>query len=350
MKISLLAYGTRGDVQPFLGLAHALQSRGHTVRLAAPRNFEGWIRSAGISFVPFPIDTQELFSREAAQRMLAKGDIQSFFKWLAEIEKPLEGGLQNAVIGVSEDADLLVTHVLMEDRAAAVGAARKVPVIPVYFYPIPPSGDLPSPFITTRNLGFGMLNRLTHKLLIDLLWKSARNDVAAMRKRLGAPPVNEPFTRQAKRRGLPVVLAYADALSPRPSDWNGNCHITGPIELSEELRLSHEGERPERLARWIESKPQDPPVFLGFGSMPILDPGPVLRAARKALEATGTRGIVGAGWTSFGDVDDERLQIVPSVDHGWLFPRCRAAVHHGGAGTTHASLGAGLPTLVCSVF
>jgi hypothetical protein len=37
------------------------------------------------------------------------------------------------VIGVSEDADLLVTHVLMEDRAAAVSAARKISD-PVYFY------------------------------------------------------------------------------------------------------------------------------------------------------------------------------------------------------------------------
>jgi UDP:flavonoid glycosyltransferase YjiC (YdhE family) len=34
------------------------------------------------------------------------------------------------------------------------------------------------------------------------------------------------------------------------------------------------------------------------------------------------------------------------VPHGWLFPKINAALHHGGAGTTGASLRAGLPTLI----
>jgi sterol 3beta-glucosyltransferase len=33
-----------------------------------------------------------------------------------------------------------------------------------------------------------------------------------------------------------------------------------------------------------------------------------------------------------------------------LFERCAATVHHGGAGTTYASLRAGIPNLICSVF
>lgn len=33
-----------------------------------------------------------------------------------------------------------------------------------------------------------------------------------------------------------------------------------------------------------------------------------------------------------------------------MLPRCVAAVHHGGAGTSAASLGAGIPTVACSVF
>jgi UDP:flavonoid glycosyltransferase YjiC (YdhE family) len=37
---------------------------------------------------------------------------------------------------------------------------------------------------------------------------------------------------------------------------------------------------------------------------------------------------------------------LPAVPHAWLFARLSAAVHHGGAGTTAASLRAGLPTLI----
>jgi UDP:flavonoid glycosyltransferase YjiC (YdhE family) len=48
MKLALIAYGTRGDVQPFLSLAWALQERGHTVRLIAPRNTAAWIQRAAL--------------------------------------------------------------------------------------------------------------------------------------------------------------------------------------------------------------------------------------------------------------------------------------------------------------
>jgi UDP:flavonoid glycosyltransferase YjiC (YdhE family) len=34
------------------------------------------------------------------------------------------------------------------------------------------------------------------------------------------------------------------------------------------------------------------------------------------------------------------------VNYGRLFPACRAIVHHGGSGTTAASLRAGVPTLI----
>ncbi len=39
MRITLLAYGTRGDVQPVLALARELVGAGHTVRMAAGSDF-----------------------------------------------------------------------------------------------------------------------------------------------------------------------------------------------------------------------------------------------------------------------------------------------------------------------
>lgn len=38
--------------------------------------------------------------------------------------------------------------------------------------------------------------------------------------------------------------------------------------------------------------------------------------------------------------------LLDKVPHDWLFPRIDAALHHGGAGTTGASLKAGIPTLI----
>ena len=54
---------------------------------------------------------------------------------------------------------------------------------------------------------------------------------------------------------------------------------------------------------------------------------------------------------SSGD-DTEEPEFPPEcyaldkVPHDWLFPRVDVAFHHGGAGTTGASLRAGIPTLI----
>jgi sterol 3beta-glucosyltransferase len=65
------------------------------------------------------------------------------------------------------------------------------------------------------------------------------------------------------------------------------------------------------------------------------------------------RALIGSGWTDIQmaacDLPDN-LAVVEQADHAWLFPQCAAIVHHGGAGTTHAGLSAGVPNVVCSFF
>jgi len=38
--------------------------------------------------------------------------------------------------------------------------------------------------------------------------------------------------------------------------------------------------------------------------------------------------------------------FVPSAPHEWLFPQCAVLVHHGGSGTTAASVRSGRPTII----
>ena len=46
--------------------------------------------------------------------------------------------------------------------------------------------------------------------------------------------------------------------------------------------------------------------------------------------------------------DSAHVKVVGTVNFAATFPACRAVVHHGGAGTTAASLRAGVPTLILS--
>jgi len=347
MKITLIGFGTRGDVQPYVCLGWALQRRGHHITIAAPLNMASLVRAAGLRYGPLPIDVQELFATREAQNMLANGKIQALFGFARQVEHEHAASIRAALSEACESAEAIVAHPLVEDRAAAFGAARKVPVVPLYFYPVPPSRRFASPFITTRDLGF--LNRFTHKLFLDMLWKSSRDEVVTLRRKLGLAPATSSYGREARRRRLLTLLAYSAMLFPKPDDWGPHEVICGSILMPEELK-QQVGEHglPADLVAWLDRGPA--PVFLGFGSMPVLDVEAMLAMARTALDAVGARGIVGAGWSRFVGAEDPLLHVVGAVDHSALFSRCTAAVHHGGSGTTYASLRAGLPTLVCSVF
>ncbi|HRO25433.1 MAG TPA: glycosyltransferase, partial [Promineifilum sp.] len=66
---------------------------------------------------------------------------------------------------------------------------------------------------------------------------------------------------------------------------------------------------------------------------------------------SGRRGLLlsGSAGLAEGDLPDSvlRLDVVP---HDWLFPRMAAVVHHGGVGTTHVGLRAGVPNVVVPFF
>ncbi|WP_369830273.1 glycosyltransferase, partial [Mycobacterium sp. E342] len=62
------------------------------------------------------------------------------------------------------------------------------------------------------------------------------------------------------------------------------------------------------------------------------------------------RALICAGWSDFSEVRlPEHVKVVGAVNYAAVFPACRAVVHHGGSGTTAASLRAGVPTLILSM-
>ena len=60
----LIAYGTRGDVQPILALAKGLNAAGHHARVIAAVNFEGWVRSHRLDFAPIHVDIQAMMQSD----------------------------------------------------------------------------------------------------------------------------------------------------------------------------------------------------------------------------------------------------------------------------------------------
>jgi hypothetical protein len=83
----------------------------------------------------------------------------------------------------------------------------------------------------------------------------------------------------------------------------------------------------------------------------VADPAALTRTVFAALERAGARGIVSEGWAHLGGAaPPPNVFMIGDCPHDWLFARCRAVCHHGGAGTTAAGLRAGLPTVVVPFF
>lgn len=63
MRITILTYGSRGDVHPFLPLSLRLMQDGHSVKSAAPFRFKSLIEKQQIDFVPLASDLEDLSRR-----------------------------------------------------------------------------------------------------------------------------------------------------------------------------------------------------------------------------------------------------------------------------------------------
>jgi UDP:flavonoid glycosyltransferase YjiC (YdhE family) len=101
----------------------------------------------------------------------------------------------------------------------------------------------------------------------------------------------------------------------------------------------------DEVLSWIAAG--TPPIFFGFGSMPVESAADTLAMISAACAQVGERAVLCAGWSDFSDVPHfEHVKVVGAVNFAAIFPACRAVVHHGGAGTLAAGLRAGVPTLI----
>jgi UDP:flavonoid glycosyltransferase YjiC (YdhE family) len=150
-----------------------------------------------------------------------------------------------------------------------------------------------------------------------------------------------------RRYGVREIQAYdpvfCPELIPQWSDHRPMIGFLGGTPVS----VADVGNGDPALQRWISDG--HPPIYFGFGSMPVPDPEALVVSIDKVCAALGERALVSAGWNHFDGAGNDRVRIVGPVDHSAVLPQCRAVVHHGGAGTTSAALRAGKPSLVCWV-
>jgi UDP:flavonoid glycosyltransferase YjiC (YdhE family) len=347
MRIIILAIGSRGDVQPFIGLGLALRNAGYEVRLATHAVFEGLVRSVGLDFAPLEGNPQAIVQGAEGQAWLesARNPV-AFTRGFRQLMGPAIRQAMHDGLVASEGSDAIVVAGPAFYIGFSIAEKLGVPYIQAYAQPIHPTSEFPSALFPTTIDGGRIFNYVTHIAGGQMFWQIMRPVVNDARQAfLGLPPLSlgGPFVQMMRQR-RPVLYGYSPAVLPKPKNWGEWMHVVGYWFLDQPGWVA-----PAALVDFLADGP--PPISIGFGSMADRDPARMTEIALDALKHSGRRGILLTGWggLSQSDLPDGVLKLA-EAPHDWLFPRMAAVVHHGGAGTTAAALRAGVPGVVVPFF
>lgn len=207
-------------------------------------------------------------------------------------------------------------------------------------FPYYASGSIAPAAAFSTPFQYLFLNSLMHSLSATVLWAVISKIVNDFRAELQLPPQNG-FVNDC----FPIYNIYSSLVSSDPEDWDPNRIKTVGYLID---TASQNFTPPTELQTFLDAG--EAPVYIGLGSMPILDCEKFARDTLEAVKFLGVRAILCAGWSELDAIEcPESCMFIKGAPHEWLFPRCKIIIHHGGAGTTAASLRAGVPTVIFSV-
>ncbi|MBY0791230.1 glycosyltransferase [Corynebacterium pseudokroppenstedtii] len=378
-NILFVLSGSRGDIQPAVSLGLELQKRGHTVTFLCTPSLTTFARTAGLqSVLPAGINIGDVTDR--ARSTLASKNPIAIAKLAAHFLKhsvdDLHQDLTNYYFShdntqCSADMDhpgltqptLLIVNPMCQRQGTSLAEKWNIPLVVLRYAPIFHNSYSGWPHKLTRRAPKWIKKKSWHiQEWFDFLmyghWENA------FRRRLGLTPRFHPFTRYLRDNSVPQLQLCDPKVVPDiAAEWAGTNKIfVGYLDLpaSARRRLDEPDTLPTDLDHWLSSG--SAPLFVSFGSMPVSNPARLVGTIISAARRRNLR-VLFSGFDGFTNVSDDEPQATPTVgnkNHGetndvyftgavnqtTVLPRCCAAVHHGGAGTTAASLRSGNPTMI----
>lgn len=335
-KVLFIALGSRGDVQPMAVLAGALVASGVDARVVAIEEYAPLVAGHGAGFVGIPGRLTDTLGRGRLAQGLARhplGQLTLLRRWMNALAVPLA----DALLPLVERGDTLVAGVLGRGVAASLAETHGCRVSTVVYTGQVPTLHRESHFYGQLISGWAPYDRWGTRLN----WRLATGAGAALtrevRRRLGVRRWGSRTTCDHADRH-PTLIAASPLVVPPAPDWGPGVHQTGWLAPPPVVDVPIP--TPE-LADFLARRP----VHVGFGSLTAFTTEAefdiVVEAARRSGVPVLTPAIAGV---EPGEVTPGVHAHAP-VPHEWLLPQVAAVVHHGGAGTTHAGLRAGVPSV-----
>jgi len=341
MNISIVASGSRGDVQPYIALGTGLKARGHHVQILTSGDFEKLVREAGLVFCSMGVSTEQILQSDEWRSLTENGNFLNIVRGMNREMKKHAHTLADILPDMLTGTDLIVAGAGGMGGVFTIAKHLNIPFVQAFVFPTTPTSEFASPL--TPKLPFGKsLNRLSFRVMRQMLWQSTRIADVTVRKKLGLS--SAPFFghfRQLDKERIPILYGYSRHVLPIPQDWDDFVHVTGYWFLDAPSIWTP----PDDLVQFLADG--DAPVYIGFGSMGDSKPEKTTQTIIEAVQRAGKRAIILTGWAGLG-LDDipENVHILKYAPHSWLFPKMVALIHHGGAGTTASGFRAGIPMTI----
>ncbi|MCW1967486.1 MAG: glycosyltransferase [Anaerolineae bacterium] len=337
-SILLLTLGTRGDVQPYFALAINLRQAGHAVTLATAERYAEFVRSYGITCAPFAAPMLDMIDQAEGAQVIAGKNKLAMLGMVRKI-LPMMRRMMDEIWQVCDQVrpDLILYHPKIwmgTDLAEKLG----VPAILTALQPCyTPTREFANPLLTARSLG-PRLNLASYRLFNQLATAPYRGITNTWRMQtLGLAKRGDP-------PAPPTIYAFSRHVQAKPADWADDQYISGYWFVPP----NDDYAPPAELAQFLADGP--PPIYIGFGSMPLPNADKTHAMVIEALQRAKMRGILGQRVPDAVSQPAPHVLYLKTCPQDWLFQRVAAAVHHGGAGTTAAAFQAGIPMLVCPFF
>ena len=328
--------GSSGDLLPMVLMAREFKLAGYEVCVCGSSEFSQMARDFDVPFEGYPHSYSELYLDN--QRT---GYIHNMRENIRHQEMLYQGEYE-LLSKIAPQFDVIINF-LAEIFVPAIAEAFKLPNIKLYTFPVvrsnryaPPTG---LPFITENK----WLNQLQWKLAVMAAHRmfSYAKTVNRLRGQLGLPPIQDLLGNNSRCDHMMIGL-YEELMPPCRSWTDFDYTYIGPCLPRTRPPLSNELEA--FLAQGSK------PIYIGFGSMRHADGDGLTRTILDAINDAGVRAVIARGGSTIGAGirDSENVFVLKDypIPHHVLFPRLKAAVHHGSWITTHLAAQAGIPQLV----
>lgn len=330
MRIGIQAYGSRGDINPWIALGQGLALAGHQVQLYytnyAGGSFNGYeVAGLAIGNTRTLVADDSAYGKVPNKRIYALSGQELIDYTVKEIYALFETEIIAAAELLCQSNDIFIGNPYLFHSACI---AEK--------YAVPRINLLVECQFSPENRVSDINDRHINDYLL--------NQVNQFRHHLSLPAVAN-VKREVLTSNWLNLLAYSHLFKRDEDQWGEAYPFCGYLPLEKESTAVI----PAALEAFMAAG--EAPILFSMGSLAFFegDNADVLDIFINAIQLSGCRAIIQADWKRYRDklpVNHRQIFAADYIPHNLILPQCAGMVHHGGAGTTHSALLHGCPSIV----